>query len=143
MNAFENLKNKLFTTPILVGPYWDLSFELTCDTSESTLEAVLSQRKDEHFHPIAFASKTMNPAQENYTTMEKELLAIVFPLDKFRSYLLLSKVIILSNHAVLRFLMTKADAKPRLIHWILLLQEFDVEIHDRKGTKNKVAYHLS
>ncbi|RDY02417.1 putative mitochondrial protein, partial [Mucuna pruriens] len=76
-------------------------------------------------------------------TTEKELLAIVFTLDKFRSYLLGSKVIIFSYHAVLKYLLKKSDAKPRLIRWMLLLQEFDLEIRDKKGVDNVVADHLS
>ncbi|RDY00256.1 Retrovirus-related Pol polyprotein from transposon 17.6, partial [Mucuna pruriens] len=85
----------------------------------------------------------MDPAQINYTTTEKKLLAIVFSLDKLRSYLLGSKVIIFSNHAALKYLLKKLDAKPRIIWWMLLLQEFDQEIRDKKGADNAVADHLS
>jgi hypothetical protein len=70
-------------------------------------------------------------------------LTVVFALDKFRSYLLGSKVIIYSNHVALKYLFSKKDAKSRLIRWILLLQEFDIEIWDKKGSKNVVADHLS
>jgi hypothetical protein len=73
----------------------------------------------------------------------KELLVVVFALDKFRSYLLGSKVIVYSDHAALRYLFSKKDAKSHLIRWILLLQEFDIEIQDKKGSKNMVADHLS
>ncbi|RDY12233.1 Retrovirus-related Pol polyprotein, partial [Mucuna pruriens] len=85
----------------------------------------------------------MDPAQQNYTTTEKELLAIVFALDKFRSYLLGSKIIVFSDHAALRYLLKKPDAKLRLIKWMLLLQEFDLKIRDKKGAENSVADHLS
>ncbi|RDX95520.1 Retrovirus-related Pol polyprotein from transposon 17.6, partial [Mucuna pruriens] len=85
----------------------------------------------------------MDSAQLNYTTTKKELLAIVFALDKFRSYLLDSKIIIFSDHAALRFLLKKSDAKPRLILWMVLLQEFDIDIGDKKGVENSVADHLS
>ncbi|RDX71510.1 Retrovirus-related Pol polyprotein from transposon 17.6, partial [Mucuna pruriens] len=74
----------------------------------------------------------MDPAQQNYTTIEKELFAIVFALDKFRSYLLNSKIVVFSNHAALRYLLKKPNAKPRLIRWMLLLQEFNIEIKDKK-----------
>jgi len=85
----------------------------------------------------------LNDAQLNYTTTEKELLVVVFALDKFRSYLVGSLVIVFTDHAALKYLLTKQDAKPRLIRWILLLQEFNLEIRDKKGVENVVADHLS
>ena len=81
-------------------------------------------------HVIYYASMTLNGAQKNYSTTEKELLAVVYALDKFRPYLLGVKVIIHTDHVALRYLMTKKESKPRLIRWILLLSEFDVEIRD-------------
>jgi len=92
---------------------------------------------------LLMLAKTMTEAQLNYATTEKKLLAIVFAIDKFRSYLVGAKIIVYSDHAALKYLLTKKDAKPRLIRWILLLQEFDLEIKDRKGIKNSVADHLS
>jgi hypothetical protein len=90
----------------------------------------LGQRIDKLPHVIYYASRTLNDAQLNYSTTEKELLAVVFSLDKFQSYLLGSKVIIYSNHTALKYIFSKKDAKSRLILWILLLQEFDIEIRD-------------
>ena len=85
----------------------------------------------------------MSGAQFNYSTTKKELLTVVFVLEKFRSYLLGAKVIIFSDHAILRYLLAKKDAKSRLIRWILLLQEFDLEIKNKSGAENLVANHLS
>ena len=85
----------------------------------------------------------MNENQVNYSTTEKELLAVIFALEKFRSYLIGSKVIVFTYHAALKYLLTKGDSKPRLLRWILLLQEFDLEIRDNKGVESVVADHLS
>ena len=143
LKAFNNLKEKLITAPVVVAPNWSFPFEIMCDASDRAVGAVLGQRVDKLLRVIYYASLTLNDAQVNYTTTEKELLAVVFSLDKFRSYIIGSKVIVHTDHAALRYLLKKPQAKPRLIRWILLLQEFDLEIKDRKGCENVVADHLS
>jgi len=85
----------------------------------------------------------MIEAQLNYATTEKELLAIIFAIYIFRSYLVGAKIIVYFDHAALKYLLTKKDAKPRLIRWIILLQEFGFETKDRKGIENHVGDHLS
>ena len=106
-----------------------------CDASDYAVGVVLGQRKARIFHAIYYASKTLTDTQLNYTTTEKELLAVVFAFDKFRAYLLGTKVIVFTDHSAIKYLIAKKDAKSRLIQWILLLQEFDLEIHDRKGSE--------
>ncbi|GJX16896.1 reverse transcriptase domain-containing protein [Tanacetum coccineum] len=122
VKAFNILKKKLTKAPILVAPDWDLPFEIMCDTSDYA---------------------TMADAQAHYTTTEKELLAVVYAFEKFRPYLVLSKTIVYTDHSTLKYLLAKQDAKPRLLWWILLLQEFDVIIRDKKGADNLAADHLS
>ncbi|GJV16690.1 reverse transcriptase domain-containing protein [Tanacetum coccineum] len=143
IEAFNILKKKLTEAPILVAPDWDLPFEIMCDASDYAVGAVLGQRKTKHFQPIHYASKTMTDAQAHYTTTEKELLAVVYAFEKFRPYLVLSKTIVYTDHSALKYLLAKQDAKPRLLRWILLLQEFDVIIRDKKGAENLAADHLS
>nr|KYP31632.1 Transposon Ty3-I Gag-Pol polyprotein [Cajanus cajan] len=114
-----------------------------CDASIYALGAILAQRVDKFPRVIYYASKTLDAAQANYTTTEKKLLTIIFALDKFRSYLLGSRVIVYIDHATLRYLLKKAESKPRLIRCMLWLQEFDLDIWDRSGAQNLVTDHLS
>jgi len=93
-------------------------------------------------HVICYARKTLNDAQLNHTTTEKSYWQS-FSLLKFCLYLIGSKVLIFTDHATLKYLLIKKDAKARLIQWILLLQELSLEIYDKKGAQNVVTYHLS
>jgi hypothetical protein len=133
INAFPILKKALISTPIIQPLDWSLPFEIMCDASDYAVGAVLGQTKDRKHNAISYASKTLSGPQLNYATTEKELLAVVFAIDKFRSYLVGAKVIVYTDHVALKYLLTKKDAKPHLIRWILLLQEFDLEIKDKKG----------
>ncbi|GJX68225.1 reverse transcriptase domain-containing protein [Tanacetum coccineum] len=115
MTAFNLLKEKLTTTPIIMSPDWNVPFELMCDASDFAVGAVLGQQIDGKFKPIYYASKTLINAQEHYTTTKKELLAVVFSFDKFCPYLILSKTVFYTDHSALKYLFSKQDAKPRLI----------------------------
>ncbi|XP_071906082.1 uncharacterized protein [Coffea arabica] len=141
--AFDKLKELLTSPPIIQLPNWNLPFEIICDASDHAVGVVLGQKVGKAAHAIYYSSRALNETQLNNSTTENELLAIIFALEKFRLYLLGFKVIVFSDHTALRYLMTKKDAKPRLIQWRLLLQEFDLKIRDKRGAKNLVADHLS
>nr|GEX92246.1 reverse transcriptase domain-containing protein [Tanacetum cinerariifolium] len=143
IHAFDTLKRELTQAPIMIKPDWSLPFEIMCEASDYAIGVVLGLRIDKHFKPIHYASKIMNEAQETYITTEKALLAVVFTFNKFRQYLVLSKTMVFTDHSTLRYLFTKQDAKLRLNRWILLLQEFDIKIRDKKGAENLTVDHLS
>ena len=138
--AFEEIKFRLVEAPIMAKPDWNREFEIMCDASDFAMGAVLGQ-KDEK--AIYYARKIFNEAQENYSTTEKEILAIVFACENFRPYILGSHVVIHTDHAAIKYLMARKEAKPRLIRWVLLFQEFDLEIKDKKGSNNVIDDHLS
>nr|GFC71958.1 reverse transcriptase domain-containing protein [Tanacetum cinerariifolium] len=143
IQAFRTLKDKLTEAPILIAPNWDQPFELMCDASDFAVGAILGQRIDKHFRPIYYASKIMNQAEINYTTTEKEMLAVVYAFEKFRSYLIMNKSIVYTDHSALKYLFAKKEAKARLLRWILLLQEFDFKVINTRGAENYAADHLS
>nr|GFA43273.1 reverse transcriptase domain-containing protein [Tanacetum cinerariifolium] len=143
IKAFQTLKKKFTEAPILIAPNWDMPFELMCDASDFAIGAVLGQRHEKHFKPIHHASKTMNDAESNYTTTEKEMLVVVYAFGKFRSYMIMNKSIVHTDHFALKYLFAKKDAKVRLLRWVLLLQKFDFNVLDKKGAENLAADHLS
>nr|GFA11032.1 reverse transcriptase domain-containing protein [Tanacetum cinerariifolium] len=132
-------KKKLTEAPILIAPNWDQPFELMCDASDFAIGAVLGQRIEKHLRPIHYASKTMTHAEKKFTTIEKEMLAVVYAFEKFRSYLIMNKTIVYTDHSALKYIFSKKDAKARLLRWILLLQEFNFKVIDTKGAKNYAA----
>ena len=141
--SFEEIKSRLVEAPIMANPDWNKEFEIMCDASDYAMGTVLGQKAKKMFRAIYYSNKTFNEAQENYLTTEKEMLAMVFACEKFRPYILGSHVIIHTDHVAIKYLMAKKEAKPRLIRWVLLLQEFDLEIKDKKGCDNMIADHLS
>ncbi|GKC40767.1 reverse transcriptase domain-containing protein [Tanacetum coccineum] len=142
--AFDLLKEKLTCASVILSPNWNLPFVLMCDASDFAVGAILGKKDGKFFHLIYFASKTLNPTQQKYTVTKKELMAVVFAFDKFKSYLILSKTIVYTDHSALKHLLKKQDAKPRLhIHWIMPITRIDIATKDEKGTENVVADHLS
>ena len=104
---------------------------------------VLGQKKDKKLHDVYYSSRTLDEAQRNYATTEKELLVVVYSFEKSRQYLVGSRVIVHTDHAAIKYLMQKKDVKARLLRWILLLLEFDIKIKDKRGVENGVVDHLS
>nr|GEV61810.1 reverse transcriptase domain-containing protein [Tanacetum cinerariifolium] len=142
VEAFQTLKRKLTEAPILISHDWDMPFELMCNASDFAIRAVLGQRQDKHFRPIHYASRTMTEAESNYTTTEKEMLAVVYAFEKFRSYLIMNKSIMYTDHFTLKYLFAKKDSKERLLRWVLLLYEFTFKVIDTKGAENMAVDHL-
>ena len=126
------------------APNWQLPFEGMCDASDFAIAIgfVLGQREDGKPYVIYNVSKMLNEGQRNYTTTEKEVLVVAFTLDKFCTYLVKSFIVGFTDHSALKSLLAKQDAKARLIRWILLLQEFNLQIKDKKVVENVVADHL-
>nr|GEX08175.1 reverse transcriptase domain-containing protein [Tanacetum cinerariifolium] len=115
VEAFQTLKRKLTEAPILIAPDWDMLFVRMCDASNFAISTVLGQRQDKHFRPIHYSSKTMTEVESNYTTTEKEMLAVVYAFEKFRSYLIMNKSIVYTDHSALKYLFAKKDSKARLL----------------------------
>nr|GFB55919.1 reverse transcriptase domain-containing protein [Tanacetum cinerariifolium] len=136
---------KLLTSSMLVivDPPGDTMEPTTQRRKDYAVGAVLGQRIEKNFRPIHYTSKTMNQAEANYTTTEKEMLAVVYAFKKFRSYLIINKSIVYTDHSALKYLFAKKDSKARLLRWILLLQEFDFKVIDTRGAENYAANHLS
>nr|GEZ04934.1 reverse transcriptase domain-containing protein [Tanacetum cinerariifolium] len=118
VKAFQKLKRKLVEAPILIAPDWDMPFELMCDDRDFAIGAVLGKRQDKHFRPIHYASKTVTEEESNYTTTEKEMLAMVYAFEKFWSYLIMNKSIVYTDHSTLKYLLAKKDSKARLLRWV-------------------------
>lgn len=143
LEAFNKLKDNLIFAPIITSPDWSLLFEIMCEASDFIIGAFLGQCINKVFYTIYYASKTLNESHLNYNITEKELLVVVYAVDKFISYLMGIQVIVHTDYLALKYLLQKKEVKPTLIRWVLLLQEFDMEIRDKNGSKNVVVDHLS
>jgi hypothetical protein len=142
-NAFQGLKQKLMSQPILQYPDFAREFILTTDASNEGIGAVLSQGQIGKDLPIAYASRNLNKAEKNYSTSEKELLAIVWGIKHFRPSLYGRKFKIASDHKPLTWIMNIKDPGSRLLRWRIKLEEYDYEIIYKKGTSNTNADALS
>ena len=139
-NRGRSLSKTLYLRLLFLLQIRQQPFEIICDASDFAIGVVVGQRIDNRQHVIYYSSRTLNDVQQNYTT--KEFLAVVFMLEKLRPYLLGSKTVIFTDHSALKYLMTK-ETKARLIRWILLLQEFDLKIQDKRGIEmwSLIIYH--
>lgn len=141
--AFESLKNSLVTAPVLTHPDFRLPFFIQCDASLSGVGGVLFQIKDGEEHPIAYMSKKLNTAQKNYSVTELECLAAIVSVQRFRCYVEGMTFTVITDHAALKWLMSRKDLTGRLARWSLALQQFDFTIEHRKGSANVVPDALS
>jgi hypothetical protein len=142
-NAFQKLKEKLISKPILQYPDFSKEFILNTDASNEGIGAILSQGQIGKDLPIAYASRNLNKAERNYTTSEKELLAIIWGIRHYRPYLYGRKFKIASDHKPLLWIMNIKDSGSRLLRWRIKLEEYDYEIIYKKGALNTNADALS
>eukprot|EP00253_Pinus_taeda_P027084 PITA_27084 len=141
--AMNELKDKLVSAPILRGPNWALPFHIHTDASNKAIGAALGQVDEKLPYAIYFVSKNLSKAEMNYTVTEKEFLAVVHSLNKFRHYITGYRTFVHTDHAAIRYLMNKPDVNARIIIWLLLLQQFDLTTVDKPGKENVVADFLS
>ena len=142
-NAFQSLKLKLMSQPILQYPDFSREFILTTDASNEGAGAILSQGEIGKDRPIAYASRSFNKSEKNYSTVEKELAAIVWGIKYFRPYLYGRKFKVVSDHKPLTWIMSVKDPGSRLLRWRLQLEEYDYEIVYKPGSQNSNADALS
>jgi len=144
--SFDNLKAILISAPVLSAPNFDIPFKIAVDASDLTAGAVLLQEDDDGIdHPVCYFSRKFNNSQRNYSTIEKECLALILALQHFEIYVTSSSqpTVVYIDHNPLVFLNKIKGKNQRLLRWSLLLQEFNLEIHHIKGKDNLIADCLS
>lgn len=141
--AFNTLKSSLIEAPILKCPDFSRNFTIHCDASSFAIGAVLTQKYDETDHPIAYCSRLLNKHESNYTTTERELLAVLYALEQFRMYVEGQKCTIITDHASLQWFYKLKNPTGRLARWSIRLSQFDFEIIHRKGKDNVIPDALS
>jgi hypothetical protein len=143
-HGLDTLKEKMVTVPILVFLDWDKTFHVHVDASAITLGAILAQPgAGDMDHPIAFASRKLSESEKNYNTTEREGLAMVYALQKFRHYLLGKHFKMFTDHSALKYLVNKPVLGGRICRWLLLFKEFDFEVIVKPGKLNAGPDHLS
>ena len=142
-HAFEDLKNLVSTAPVLRGPTWDLPFQISSDASDTAIGAVLGKEEDKKPYAIYYIRKNLSPVELNYTVTEKEFLAVIYAVNKFRHYITRYPVVLYTDNSAIKYLENKRVTNGRLTRWLMLLQEFDITIKDRPGKENHVANFLS
>ena len=120
-NSLDNVKLKLSDTPILRGPNWTLPFHISTDASDSALGVVLGQKEGQQHYAIYFINKNLTPVELNYTVTDKEFLAVIYAINKFRHYIIGYEVFVHTGHSTIRYLMNKPIINGRITRWILLL----------------------
>ncbi|KAL7297476.1 hypothetical protein TKK_0009845 [Trichogramma kaykai] len=142
-NAFPTLKKKLTEAPVLARPDPDKTFTLQTDASNYALGAVLTQEFDGEEHRIAYASRALTKQERNYTVTEKECLAVLWAMEKYRGYILGTNFKVITDHASLKWLHNLRDPSGRLARWATALQAYNMDISHRKGAFHKVPDYLS
>ena len=120
-HAFDTLKEKLSVAPVLRGANWALPFHISTDASDTAIGGVLGQKEDQASYAIYFVIKNLTPAELNYTVTEKEFLAVVYAINKFRHYITGYEIFVHTDHSAIRFLMNKPVTNGRVTRWLLLL----------------------
>eukprot|EP00253_Pinus_taeda_P035362 PITA_35362 len=141
--AFQDLNKLVSTAPVLQGPNWDLPFQISSNASNTAIGAVLGQEEDKKPYTIYYISKNLSPAELNYIVTEKEFLAIIHVVNKFRHYITGYPIILYIDHYAIKYLANKPIKNGRITRWLILLQEFNITIKDRPGRENLVANFLS
>ena len=138
-NAYQYIKTLYQNALILIGVDWNLEFHLHTDASNIAVGAMLAQNPTgKTDQPIAYASRLLSKAEKNYTTTEKEALAMVYAVNKFRHYLLGNRFIFYVDHLALQYLVNKPQVSGRLARWLLLFLEFDFKVIYKLGKTHGV-----
>jgi hypothetical protein len=141
--AYDNLKNCLADKPLLKAPNWELPFEMFTDASDLGISAILTQREDGAAKPVCYYSRKLLAREKNYSTIERELLAVLAGLDTYRVYVGHGPLVVYSDHNPLRWLHSAKNTNQRILRWALTLSEYDLTIRHIKGVENGLADWLS